>query len=237
MKPVCLVCGSVLNVSFGEETICNDCMDKLLEVFGVDHVPVPLEEDCLREFVKYTKRGFPIHLAMCKALAHTFAPKVPGVWRAVLSTLHEQRELRIKILDSVHYRRIKDALAELLACTRKIYCEIPDIWVVEEGGIRIAYEGVEEEGRKVRCFYTVETDDFKERVEVGLGEIRAVFSDVTFSSNPHKPAEFAYVGIITCEGAYILEVRLSERGKEALDEFKCALRKKGWIIEPKEVAL
>jgi len=235
MKRVCLVCGSVLNASLGEEIICNDCMDKLLEVFGVDHVPTPLEEDCIRELVKYTKKGFPIHLAMCKALAHSFAPKVPGVWRTVLSTLHEQRELRIRILDSVHFRKIKDALAELLACTRHIYREIPDIWVVEEGDIRIAYEGAVEEGRKVKCVFTVETDDFKERVEVGLGEIRAIFSDVTFTPNPHDPAEFAYVGIITCEGAYILEVRLSERGRDALEELRHALRKKGWIIEPKEV--
>ena len=51
-----------------------------------------------QEYKKYKERGFPDKIAAAKGLAHTLAPSVPGVWRAILQAVGEAEAVRENII-------------------------------------------------------------------------------------------------------------------------------------------
>ena len=53
------------------------------------------------EFEEYLERGFPEEIAVLKAVAHYFAPDMPGVWREIEGVIREIAWKRRNIIESV----------------------------------------------------------------------------------------------------------------------------------------
>ena len=171
------------------------------------------------EFEEYLERGFPEEIAVLKAVAHYFASGVPGVWREIESVIREIAWKREEIIYAVP-EKFRGAVRELLACTRTIkeMCNEEVGWgwfsvtKVEEGKYCVISSnktlpyivGVDVE----------EINEFEFEFSVNEGGMVMLFSQA------NQDANFEIVGILTKYNAWLLEVRLSERGKKALNKLE-----------------
>jgi len=172
------------------------------------------------EYRKYKERGFPDEVAAAKALAHTIAPKTPGVWRAILQAVREAEDVRENIITWTP-DGFEGEVKELLACTRTtrtikemhqyLHCgwfwveQESDGWyVVHSSNRNLPYTVGEEE------YEVIDDDTFKFRVSEDILTI--------LRSNANEEAEYEWIGLFFWYSAWLLEVRRSERGLRAIEK-------------------
>jgi len=184
------------------------------------------------EFEEYLKRGFPEEIAVLKAVAHHFASETPGVWREIESVIREIAWKRRNIIESVP-EKYRDAVKELLACTRLIkYMDNLTLswgWFNITLDIKIYTYFVTSQHPSLPYIipYKVVTKssdfefytDFEFVVEEGeLAMLR---------TNANPSANFEIIGLFITDDGWLLEVRRSERGLKAISILEEILMEEG----------
>jgi len=184
------------------------------------------------EFEKYLEREFPEEIAVLKTVAHHFAPETPGVWREIESVIREIAWKRRNIIESVP-EKYKDAVKELLACTRLI--KYMDNLTLSWGWFNIALDiktytyfvTSQHPSLPYIIPYKVVTKssdfefytDFEFTVEEGeLAMLR---------TNANPSANFEVIGLFITDDGWLLEVRRSERGLKAISALEEILMEEG----------
>jgi len=184
------------------------------------------------EFEEYLESGFPEEIAVLKAVAHHFAPTTPGVWREIESAICEIAWKRRNIIESVP-EKYKDAVKELLACTRLI--KYMDNLTLSWGWFNIALDiktytyfvTSQHPSLPYIIPYKVVTKssdfefytDFEFMVEEG--EL------VMLRTNANSSANFEVIGLFITDDGWLLEVRRSERGLRAISTLEEILMEEG----------
>lgn len=172
------------------------------------------------EYRKYKERGFPDKIAAAKAFAHTFAAGTPGVWREILEMISEA-ETRRQFIILMIPDGFEEEVKELLACTRTIK-------EMHQGILHCGWFWVEYESNG---WYVVHTTNRNLPVCVGEEEYE-VIDDDTFKfrvsediptilrSNGDESAEYEWIGLCFNYCSWLLEVRRSDRGLKAIEDFE-----------------
>lgn len=177
------------------------------------------------EYRKYKERGFPDEIAAAKALAHSLAPSTPGVWRVILQVVSEAESVRENIVAWTP-DGFEGEVKELLACTRTIK-------EMHQGILHCGWFYVEYEGQG---WYVVRSANHYLPVCVGEEEYEAIDDEdecaqafkfracedipTILRSNANEEAEYEWIGLFFWSSAWLLEVRRSERGLRAIEDFE-----------------
>jgi len=183
------------------------------------------------EFEDYLKRGFPEEIAVLKAVAHHFAPTTPGVWREIESVIREIAWKRRNIIESVP-EKYKDAVKELLACTRLI--KYMNNLTLSWGWFNIALDiktytyfvtSQHSSLPYIIPYKVVTRGDFEFYTDfefvVEKGEL------VMLRTNANSSANFEIIGLFITDDGWLLEVRRSERGLKAISTLEEILMEEG----------
>jgi len=173
-----------------------------------------------KEFEKYRERGFPMEIAIAKAIAHSIAPNVPGVWRTVIPRIKEESAKREQIINATP-EKYKEEVKELLACTREIkemrngqvgwgwffiHFSCEDWCYILDSANSTLPEIINGEYEIIK-----DSHGYSAKIKPPKDDI------IILRTNSNPEAHFEIIGIITACYAWLLEVRLSERGKKAID--------------------
>jgi len=183
------------------------------------------------EFEEYLERGFPEEIAVLKAVAHHFAPETPGVWREIESAIREIAWKRRNIIESVP-EKYRDAVKELLACTRLI--KYMDNLTLSWGWFNIALDiktytyfvtSQHPSLPYIIPYKVVTRGDFEFYTDfefvVEEGEL------VMLRTNANPSANFEIIGLFITDDGWLLEVRRSERGLKAISTLEEILMEEG----------
>jgi len=183
------------------------------------------------EFEEYLERGFPEEIAVLKAVGHHFASGVPGVWREIESCIREIAWKRRNIIESVP-EKYKDAIKELLACTRLI--KYMDNLTLSWGWFNIALDiktytyfvtSQHPSLPYIIPYKVVTRGDFEFYTDfefvVEKGEL------VMLRTNANPSANFEIIGLFITDDGWLLEVRRSERGLKAISTLEEILMEEG----------
>ncbi len=171
------------------------------------------------EYRKYKEREFPDEIAAAKALAHSLAPSTPGVWRVILQVVSEAESVRENIVAWTP-DGFEGEVKELLACTRTIR-------EMREGRLHCGWFWVEYGGcnwyvvhsANSSLPYTVGEEDI---IDGGRTFRFKVAEDIPtiLRSNANEEADYEWIGLFFWGSAWLLEVRRSERGLRAIEDFE-----------------
>ena len=183
------------------------------------------------EFEEYLESGFPEEIAVLKALAHHFAPTTPGVWREIESAIREIAWKRRNIIESVS-EKYRDAVKELLACTRLI--KYMDNLTLSWGWFNIALDiktytyfvtSQHPSLPYIIPYKVVTRGDFEFYTNfefvVEEGEL------VMLRTNANSSANFEVIGLFITDDGWLLEVRRCERGLKAISTLEEILMEEG----------
>jgi len=183
------------------------------------------------EFEKYLEREFPEEIAVLKAVAHHFASETPGVWREIESVIREIAWKRRNIIESVP-EKYRDAVKELLACTRLI--KYMDNLTLSWGWFNITLDiktytyfvtSQHPSLPYIIPYKVVTRGDFEFYTDfefvVEEGEL------VMLRTNANSSANFEIIGLFITDDGWLLEVRRSERGLKAISTLEEILMKEG----------
>ena len=183
------------------------------------------------EFEKYLEREFPEEIAVLKAVAHHFASETPGVWREIESAIREIAWKRRNIIESVS-EKYKDAVKELLACTRLI--KYMDNLTLSWGWFNITLDiktytyfvtSQHPSLPYIIPYKVVTRGDFEFYTDfefvVEEGEL------VMLRTNANPSANFEVIGLFITDDGWLLEVRRSERGLKAISTLEEILMEEG----------
>ena len=184
------------------------------------------------EFEKYLEREFPEEIAVLKAVAHHFAPEMPGVWREIESAIREIAWKRRNIIESVP-EKYKDIVKELLACTRIIKG-------IRDGEVGWGWFSITLDIKTYTYFVTsqhpslpyiipykvvTKSSDFEFYTDfeftVEEGELAMLRTNANLSAN------FEIIGLFITDDGWLLEVRRSERGLKAISTLEEILMEEG----------
>jgi len=177
-----------------------------------------------QEYKKYKERGFPDKIAAAKAFAHTFADGTPGVWREILVMMSEAEFRRENIIARAP-NGFEEEVKELLACTRTIkemhqYLHCGWFWVeYESNGWYVVHS------TNSSLPYTVGEEDI---IDGGRTFRFKVAEDIPtiLRSNGDENAEYEWIGLCFNYCSWLLEVRRSERGLQAIEQLERKIEEK-----------
>jgi len=186
------------------------------------------------EFEEYLNSGFPEEIAILKSVAHHFAPTTPGVWRELRDAIEKIAKIRVEIIDSVP-EKYRDAVKELLACTRTIKKMDVETYAVGWGWFSV--ELLETlTGRHRILSSNLSIMDIvpssvvtKWNEEDGEAEFIVRDNDelVMLRSNISSTADFEIIGLFWWADACLLEVKRSVRGQKAIAVLEEILERRG----------
>ena len=184
------------------------------------------------EFEEYLERGFPEEIAVLKTVAHHFAPEMPGVWREIESVIREIAWKRRNIIESVP-EKYKDAVKELLACTRLI--KYMDNLTLSWGWFNITLD--------IKTYTYFVTSQHPSLPYIIPYKVVTKSSDFEFytdfefvveegelamlRTNANSSANFEVIGLFITDDGWLLEVRRSERGLKAISTLEEILMEEG----------
>jgi len=179
--------------------------------------------DFEEEYRKYKEREFPDEIAAAKALAHTIAPKTPGVWREILLMISEA-EFRREDIIAQSPNGFEEEVKELLACTRTIR-------EMREGRLHCGWFYVDSEQDGWYIVYSTNYslpesigEEEYEQIESRNGQIFKFKVDedipTILRTNSYESAEYEWIGLFFWGSAWLLEVRRSERGIKAIEQLE-----------------